>query len=258
LAAHTQDDAFHEIQLNGKQLVFLFMAATVVSVVIFLCGVLVGRGVRVERGDLTRVPGRESPSVDVTPAPPPATTPVPSSRASDPTAAAPPPAVDELSYFNRLEKPNPPVETLKAGAGKGRPAPAQAAAATSPPVTSPAVTPPPVTPPAVTSSAVTSPPAASQPAAPRGDATEPANLTATPSPGPGYAVQIAALNVRSEADAMAKRLTSKGYAAYVLTPANGTPAVYRVRIGTFKTRREAEAMAVRLQKEEQFKPWITK
>ena len=42
------DEAFHEIQLNGKQLVFLFMAATVVSVVIFLCGVMVGRGVRTE------------------------------------------------------------------------------------------------------------------------------------------------------------------------------------------------------------------
>lgn len=43
------DDGFHEIQLNGKQLVFLFMATTVVSVVIFLCGVLVGRGVRAEQ-----------------------------------------------------------------------------------------------------------------------------------------------------------------------------------------------------------------
>ena len=42
------DDGFHEIQLSGKQLVFLFMATTVVSVVIFLCGVLVGRGVRGE------------------------------------------------------------------------------------------------------------------------------------------------------------------------------------------------------------------
>ena len=49
------DDAFHEIQLNGKQLVFLFMAATVVSVVIFLCGVLVGRGVRAERGAIADV-----------------------------------------------------------------------------------------------------------------------------------------------------------------------------------------------------------
>ena len=42
------DDGFHEIQLNGKQLVFLGMATTLVSVVIFLCGVLVGRGVRAE------------------------------------------------------------------------------------------------------------------------------------------------------------------------------------------------------------------
>ena len=41
------DDGFHEIQLSGKQLVFLFMATTVVSVVIFLCGVLVGRGVHI-------------------------------------------------------------------------------------------------------------------------------------------------------------------------------------------------------------------
>ena len=40
------EDGFHEIQLSGKQLVFLFMATTVVSVVIFLCGVLVGRGVK--------------------------------------------------------------------------------------------------------------------------------------------------------------------------------------------------------------------
>jgi cell division septation protein DedD len=76
--------------------------------------------------------------------------------------------------------------------------------------------------------------------------------------GQGFAVQIAALNVRSEADAIAKRLSSKGYAAYVLTPANGTPSVFRVRVGKFNTRREAETVAARLQKEEQFKPWVTR
>ena len=43
------DEGLHEIQLNGKQLVFLFMASTVVAVVIFLCGVMVGRGVRTQR-----------------------------------------------------------------------------------------------------------------------------------------------------------------------------------------------------------------
>ena len=37
-------------------------------------------------------------------------------------------------------------------------------------------------------------------------------------PGDGYSVQIAALNVRGEAEAIAKRLSAKGYSAYVLTP----------------------------------------
>jgi cell division septation protein DedD len=36
--------------------------------------------------------------------------------------------------------------------------------------------------------------------------------------GSGFAVQIAALNVRGEAEAIAKRLSSKGYMAYVLMP----------------------------------------
>ena len=43
------DDGFHEIHLSGKQLVFLFMATMVVSVVIFLIGVLVGRDVRAQQ-----------------------------------------------------------------------------------------------------------------------------------------------------------------------------------------------------------------
>jgi DedD protein len=230
LASHTQDDGFHEIQLNGKQLVFLFMAATVVSVVIFLCGVLVGRGVRGQRGTAVETAALADP----TPAElSPAESPRVSAPPARPPAEAPRSGVDELSYFNRLEQPNPPVEELK---GKATPAPAKperAQPAPSPPVREPAAAPAAV---ATVSSAATSKDTATQP----------------------FAVQIAALNVRSEADAMAKRLSSKGYAAFVLPPANGTPAVYRVRIGPFNTRREADNVAVRLQKEEQFKPWVTR
>ena len=71
-------------------------------------------------------------------------------------------------------------------------------------------------------------------------------------------MQIAALNVRTEAEAIARRLSSKGYTAYVLAPPSGMPAVYRVRVGKFPTRREAESIAARLKKEEQFNPWITR
>ncbi len=40
------DESFREIQLSGKQLIALFMAAAVVLIATFLSGVLVGRGVR--------------------------------------------------------------------------------------------------------------------------------------------------------------------------------------------------------------------
>src|SRR5262245_49381214 len=89
------DEGLHEIQLNGPQGVFLCIAATGVSVVIFLCGVLVGRGVRADRtlradaapwSDVAET----TPPAPTQPAPAPAPTPV----ASDPRAAAPPPGVD--------------------------------------------------------------------------------------------------------------------------------------------------------------------
>lgn len=225
MSSHTQDDGFHEIQLNGKQLVFLFMAATVVSVVIFLCGVLVGRGVRAERGAGVETAGLADPTTAELRV---AASPRASSQPSDPPAAAPP-AAEDLSYFDRLDNPGPPAEALNA--------PVESVAAAQPD-NAPAV----------------AAPAAREPAA------KPAveSARATPPASPDFAVQIAALNVRSEADAMAKRLSSKGYAAFVLSPADGTPAVYRVRIGPFKTRREADNVASRLQKEEQFKPWVTR
>ena len=223
MTVNTHED-FHEIQLNGKQLVFLFMTATVVSVVIFLCGVLVGRGVRAERegiaSDATTLTGGAA----AEPIPQTlAETPAPVPGASDPRAAPPPPAVDDLSYFNRLEKPEPPAEELKP-APERPPAANRASRALAPPA-----------------------PKESLPA-----------TAGAPPVGPGYALQIAALRERGEADAIAGRLASKGYAAYVLAPANGTPPVYRVRIGKFKTRREAETMAAKLQREEQFTPWITR
>ena len=50
------DDGIHEISLNGKTLVFIFMATTVVLVVTFLLGVMVGRGARELQGLSSEVP----------------------------------------------------------------------------------------------------------------------------------------------------------------------------------------------------------
>jgi cell division septation protein DedD len=262
VTSHTQDDGFHEIQLNGKQLVFLFMAATVVSVVFFLCGVWVGRGVRAERSA-----GSDGATLSAAaePTPQPAPAPTPPPAGSDPRVAAPPPPpAEDLSYYNRLEKSKPSSEDLKAAAVPDKPAPvsskpvaqerpaAAPAAAPEKPASAPDKTTAPVAAaPAQKAAAVPPPP--SPPAAP-----DPAPAAFAAPSGPGYAVQIAALNVRTEADAIAKRLTSKGYSAYVLAPSAGTPKVFRVRVGKFPTRKEAESVATKLQKEEQFKPWITR
>jgi cell division septation protein DedD len=238
LTAHT-DDGFHEIQLNGKQLVFLFMAATVVSVVIFLCGVLVGRGVRAERIDVESAElgtiAEPAPQSSAVATPPPG---------SDPTAAAAPPAPEELSYPGILDESKP-------GAGELKPAtPAAPRSAERPPAapTRTAAATPAAAPPIAAQSLPT-------PAKPA--VRVPATSSSEPS-GSGYAVQIAALNIRSEADAIAKRLVSKGYAAYVMAPPTGKPQIYRVRIGKFGSRREADTIATRLEKEEQFKPWVTR
>lgn len=252
MATQTQEDGFHEIQLNGKQLVFLFMAATVASVVIFLCGVMVGRGVRAERTQLAQNEVvDEAPTADaVARTPPPMTT---VEAVVDPKTPPPDPIEEDLSYGQRLDKPNPSPDKLSAQP------PASVAAPKTPPAN-------PKTPPVETGKNASAPapakpekPAAPAPkvSAPPAATSAPA-LAAAPAPGSGYVVQVAALNVRSEADAIARRLTSKGYSAYVQTPSNGATSVFRVRVGTFKTRREAETVAAKLQKEEQFKPWITR
>src|SRR5580765_2249524 len=79
------EQPFREIQLSGKQLIFLFMLSVVLAVSVFLLGVSVGRGVR----------NAADPSVDV-------------SAASDttvPTAVPPPTQTKqgELTYHDQLQ-----------------------------------------------------------------------------------------------------------------------------------------------------------
>lgn len=234
MAQTAHDDSFREIQLSGKQLVFLFMAVIVILVGVFLMGLQVGRGVLMARG----APGAESTTAanEAEPPPPPASA-SPSSTSSPATAG------EKLSYAERLGAATPPKETLKPEASSAPPeAPSPKAEAPEPaPAKIPTSTPGVTSAPAVVSKTAPPAPAASS---------EPA--------GNGFAIQVAALREPDEADAIVKRLASKGYSAYVVAPAKGQPPVYRVRVGKFKERREADTVAAKLQKEEQFKPWIVR
>ena len=218
------DDGFHEIHLSGKQLVFLFMATMVVSVVIFLIGVFVGRNVRGQQ-----LADHAADPTAALAAAPPASVPAPAPAASDagPQAAEPPspPAEsEELSYKKRLEG--------DAAAEKLKPVAA-------PPAATPA-------PASVRPAPAAAPPAAAAPEPPVGK----------PQPGT-WVIQVHALRDRSTAAGIVRRLTSKGYPAFLV--AAGPPTdTFKVQVGRYKDRDEAMRVIDRLKKEEQFNPWITR
>jgi cell division septation protein DedD len=106
--AQATDEGFHEIQLSGKELVFLFMMTTIVAVVIFLCGVQVGRNV--QTGSPADTAASAAPTAAEVPSQPQAV-------AGPPAAEPPAPAAepqDELSYARRLQADSAPAEKLKA------------------------------------------------------------------------------------------------------------------------------------------------
>jgi cell division septation protein DedD len=94
--------------------------------------------------------------------------------------------------------------------------------------------------------------------APAREARETSARESTEPKGTGFVVQVASLRSRGEADAIARRLSAKGFPSFVSTPGSSGPRVFRVRVGKYTDRREAETVARRLEKEEQFKPWITR
>lgn len=230
LTHHDTDDGFHEIQLSGKQLVFLFMTGTVVTVLIFLLGVQVGRNTRIENAAVL-----DGADADTAASPPPAAaTPSQAVAEGGPPAAEPPaPATepdDELSYAKRLQSDAAPTEKLKAPASEASPPPSPAASAgqTRAPV----------------------------PSAPAARATAPQQAAENGSRPGAWIVQVISLQDRGAAATIAKRLTGKGYPAFVLDPAPGAPAIYRVQVGGYPDRRDAEQASRRLEKDEQFKPLV--
>lgn len=228
------------VLLTDKHIVFAVMTATAVGVIVFLCGVFVGRGVLAARpaDDLVTqdggkvLPDGASPGVETEPG---------GGAFGDDGGSLDnrPPA--ETGYTQRLtgdpapEKLNPLRETLSLPQ------------------------PPPEAPP---ESPVTTPQPASRPqvAEVRPSPAPVAAAKAAEDPGKGpYTVQVASVRLRPEAARIVEKLKKKGFPAYLFDPAPGARSdAFRVRVGKYKSRQEADAMAARLQKEEKYKPWITR
>ena len=223
------DDGFHEIHLSGKQLFALFMATVVVSVVIFLIGVFVGRNVRTQQR------------------PPPSVSTIRQQRSrrhrsvsrrrllrrrSRPLEAAEPPTppaeTDELSYKRRLEGPSS-SESLKTPAA-------------APPAARPA-----------------------PPQAPQTRAAAPARAPRRRRPRQGLSARRSRAPGSSRFTSFAIAQPPTASSAACRQGLSGIPrgrrtsdGTYKVQVGRYKDRDEAQKVIERLKKEEQFNPWITR
>jgi cell division septation protein DedD len=173
--AEYDDGAYYEVQLNNKQLVFFFMAALAIAVVVFLCGVMVGRGVR----DATLAVAQN----DIASGTLPKATPTPRT-----TAAARP----ELDYTRKLETDELPsrLEPVRSTSPEDavNPRPRE-------------VAPPPKS--QVTSAAPAPPPPAPRRATTLGTDTGP------------FTIQVVALKTEDAAQSLLSRLRGKNYRAYL-------------------------------------------
>ena len=215
--AEYDDGAYYEVQLNNKQLVFFFMAALAIAVVVFLCGVMVGRGVR----DATLAVAQN----DITSG----TLPKAASTQRATSVAAKP----ELDYTPRLESDEVPkrLEPMRSTSPENaaKPGPREVVPAAAKTEAAPTPAPPPAP-------------------APRRASTLGADSGA-------FTIQVVALKTEDAAKSLLSRLKGKNYRAYL--EAGSDAGLHRVRVGRFATRAEAETVAAKLRDEEKFRPYIT-
>ena len=247
------DQGFHEIQLTGKQLVFLFMAAVVLAVSIFLLGVSVGRGVRSSAATAADL---GAPSDTTASAATPPATPVKSTDLdyrqklqSTPStgaaaggavigAAAGAAAAPASGETKPVEPPQPPPE-LPADSGKKNDLSAMAADPNAAKATpTPKSTPAPVKP----------TPTPAKPAA----AASTTSKSATPAAA-GWFVQLNAFKTQGAADSFIRELKGKGYTASSIQSAT----LFKVHLGPFTDRSDADKMASRLRKDG-YTPLVTR
>jgi len=214
---------FREIQLNTKQVVFLFMACVVALLGVFLLGVSVGHGV----------------SNDGTTA---------AASVADPATEPPAPTV--------LPSPTVPKPTDFGGIGS-LPAQGDSKATAAAPPNPPAEVPPVTTTPAKPADAPAPKPepAAAAPAKPAASTAKPAGAEKPASPTAVWYVQIDSFGSKDNADKQVSLLKSKGHDAVVFT-APGGGARYKTRIGPME-RNAADALKNRLSREG-FSPAVIK
>lgn len=236
-----EEKSYYEIQLDNKQLILVFLAGVTVCVLVFVLGVMVGKGKKeaemasVSRNETPVKPQQElSQPQEVQPASEDATPKDKGARknkkdkavaqeAQAPAAA--PPAKGEGNVYDDLDKTD----------------------------TEAPLTPKPVTPAKQTPSDTLKDVASKtqEPAA------EPAPADTSAKGGTRYTVQVMATGSKEKADQQLNYLKSKGYTAFMSEETTGSGAsVFKVRVGKFSDSDSAKKIATRLKQDLKLDTWV--
>ncbi len=237
----------NEFSPSPKQIVFLFMAATVVAVVVFLFGLLVGRGVPLDlavSGQGVRDAGSSISYMDERPAT------ILERQSAEPSAAVL--TGDDFSYSERLHRNQSSAEDDLLGTVNP-----EERLSVDAPRPMPDGDEDDIDRDNLAVAEITENPAAlSMPDQSDRSKSLPAQSRPVLEEG-GFTVQVMSLRDRTAAERVASGLVEKGYEAFV-APLDGAPeTVFRVRVGRYSDREEAEQIKNRLEQNEELKPWIT-
>lgn len=247
-----EEKSYYEIQLDNKQLILVFLGGVTVCVLVFVLGVMVGKGKK--EAEMAALTPTEQSTTTARPQPdasqPKEVQPVADEgaprernrknkkdRAEEEAAkeppAAPVPKADKMTYGD-LDKTDTeaPLTPQPEPAG---PAPKQAQQGSTPS-------------PATALSDVAS--KTQEPSASNGS-------EKTPSTGMRYTVQVMATGSKEKADEQLNFLKSKGYTAFMNEEktASGS-SVYKVRVGKFGDSDSAKKIAIRLKQDLKLETWV--
>ena len=227
-----EEKSYYEIQLDNKQLILVFLAAVTVCALIFVLGVMVGKGQK--EAELAAVAKPEAPVTgpepDKKPPREPKLTGVPESKeiaaAKEPEPEEPKTSKDQYTFYD-LDKSEDKTEkaSLQEKEQKQSAQPESSAAVLNE-------------------------------SAPR-TATEKPVESAKSEETAKYTVQVMATPSKDRADEKMKFLKSKGYAPFLDEHRTENGSVFRVRVGRFADGESARALASRLKSELKLEPWVT-
>ncbi|HSP06988.1 MAG TPA: SPOR domain-containing protein [Acidobacteriota bacterium] len=240
-----EEKSYYEIQLDNKQLILVFLAGVTVCVLVFILGVMVGKGkkeaemVSASRNEITPVkpqPDLSQPQ-EIQPAAEQAKTPADQGThknkkgepAGQQQVAATQPSKGDGMVYDDLDK------TDKEAPLTPKPQPAAPAKQT----TADALK--------DVASKTQEPPAE----------TAPPDNNASKNGGTRYTVQVMATGSKEKAEQQLNYLKSKGYTAFMSEETTGSGSnVYKVRVGKFADSESAKKIATRLKEELKLETWV--